>query len=281
MSKNPYDKQIEEFASLFRAIPNFNKIGEVPLMAKLFDSLSAKMIQISNLRGLFKDFYCPAADDYIKKQKKLALQSKYLKLHKEVVDEIEDTHYATIRMGYVQLFHHIEGFINKLFDQTNELCKEEEFITIEEYFLKNYNFIIRKHWRRMCDIVEKANWICNRIKHNDGFPNNDINRWPIYFLLKVPDFQFNEKQRIRIELNEFEDDVNEIINFLSTISFIVLKTYIIMLSDKFLKLITIVPEKVSIDIDNSKKLLLESQQGLINEINQIISMYRKIGIEDN
>lgn len=135
--KNPYDTYIEELSKLFISIPNFDKIDQDAQMRKIFDSLCTKMIEISSLRELYEKYYCPAAKDCIKKQTKLIEESKYLHNNKEVKEGLIDIYYSTVRMGYVQLFHFVESYVNiSLFPQMREICKESNVENIEQYCKK-------------------------------------------------------------------------------------------------------------------------------------------------
>ncbi|MCD7907674.1 MAG: hypothetical protein LUH04_08340, partial [Clostridium sp.] len=76
MKTNPYDVYIEQLTKSFLVIPNFDKIGQDYQIQKIFECLSAKMVEISNLRVLYEKYYCPAAKECIKVQTKLIEEAK-------------------------------------------------------------------------------------------------------------------------------------------------------------------------------------------------------------
>ncbi|MCD7963658.1 MAG: hypothetical protein LUF90_08990, partial [Rikenellaceae bacterium] len=225
MKKNTYDKYIEEVSKTLLQVPNFEKIEQDPQMQKIFDSLYAKMVEVSNLRELYEKYYCPAARECIRKQTKLIQKSKYLKGNNEALEKLQDIYYSTIRMGYVQLFHYVESYVNvSLFPQLNIICQDSDIKTVQWYCTTNYNYNIEKHWKQPLDFtIEKINWITRRVKHNDGFPINEHNKWPTHYLLKNHEFRFEESKRFQIEIDEFIQDINDTLDFLSRFTTIVFK----------------------------------------------------------
>ena len=128
-------------------------------------------------------------------------------------DQIKETYYETIRMGYVQLFHKLENFYKDLLKMANTLFNQDSSISIEAYYKEKYKVDIQKNWKKNF-FCEKTNWICNRVKHTDGFPDNN-------FPIEVQEYLHPKYQRLRFEKEEFMSDIDNIQKFYITLMQIV------------------------------------------------------------
>jgi hypothetical protein len=275
---NSIDQYIEQLHEAFGKIPYFEVLQKSDIAKDIFDSLTNKMLEVSNLRSLYQDYYCSAAIECIKHQRNVITKSKYVSVTIDIENELQDIYYLTIRNGYVHLFHSVESFMRLLFDKVNTVCIKENNRPIEKYCFENYNFNIGKHWRRTNQTVEKINWITNRVKHYDGFPSNEINQLPIHYLL-LSKFAFDEKVRIKIEIDELVKDINEILDFFITISFIIAKLYVLQLCESLVKSLNN-QEEIPLDVRDKINIFQNSYSALHNEILKIIELWKYIGIDE-
>ena len=275
---NSIDQYIEQLHEAFGKIPYFEVLQKSDIAKDIFDSLTNKMIEVSNLRSLYQDYYCPAAIECIKYQRRIITKSKYISINVDIEDELQDIYYLTIRNGYVHLFHSIESYMHLLFSKVNEVCIKENNQPIEKYCIENYNFNIKKHWRRTNQTVDKINWITNRVKHYDGFPSNEIYQLPIHYLL-LTEFAFDEKARIKIEIDELVKDINETLEFFVTISFVIAKLYVLQLCKSLVKSVK-GQNEISADVRDTIDIFQNSYEALHNEMLKIVELWKYIGIDD-
>ncbi|MFZ1677922.1 MAG: hypothetical protein WAT91_11645, partial [Saprospiraceae bacterium] len=129
--------------------------------------------------------------------------------HKDLIKlnqiEFDETLYDTIRVSYVGLFHKFENYINDVI-----LIPElifGDFGEINDGFYKWAREIFEfdiKDWRQF-KLIHIINWICNCVKHKDGFPTKDLK--PIGYE------NLDQYQRIRIKPDEFKRDCEALIEF--------------------------------------------------------------------
>lgn len=170
-------------------------------------------------------------------------------------------------MGYVQLFHLIEGSVKVLFEKIDLICEKNAYKSVSEYVLQRYHINIKKPWHAFNQDIERINWISNRVKHEDGFPVYDIDKLPIEYLL--PDeFPFDTNQRIKLELVDFISDVDKGTIFLNEISQIALKLYALQALTSFINGVNIQHQAI-IDLQKANEDLekhLDKYFGLIKTI---------------
>lgn len=265
---NTIDRFIVEYHKMFDSVPYFQTLQDSPDEKDLFESLIGKMLEISNLKCLYQNYLYPSAQKCHHKQRKFISKSKIVRKHsdlkKNVLSEIDDLPYSVIRMGYVQLFHLIDGCVKILFEKIDLICEKNAYKLVSEYVLQRYHIDIKKHWCTIDEDIEKINWISNRVKHDDGFPVHDVNRLPLKYLL--PDeFPFGTNQRIKIELADYISDVDKGTNFLNEISQIALKLYALQALTSFINGVNIQHQAI-IDIQKATEDLekhLDKYFGLI------------------
>ena len=276
---NSIDQYIKQLQEAFSKAPYFEVLQKSDIATDIFDSLIAKMVEVNNLKSLYQDYYCPAAIECIKRQQKLISKSKYISKSDDVEEELQDIYYLTIRNGYVHLFHSIESFVRLLFDKINAVCVTENNMEIEKYCLERYKFNIGRHWKRINQSVEKVNWINNRVKHYDGFPSNEINQLPIHYLLLLIDFSFDEKKKIKIEIDELVRDISETLDFFVMVSFIVAKLYTLQLCEQ---LVNSLMNNKEMPFEYREKISLfeNSYNGLHNEVSRIVELWKQMGVDE-
>ena len=170
------------------------------------------MSEISSLKTLYANTFLPGVNKDIAdsiNQMKASKYKSYFSIDKDIIKEL---YYDTIRLGYVQLFHKLENFNKELIRMSNLLFSKGENTSIEAFYKNNYQIDILKNWKQNF-ICEKINWICNRVKHSDGFPD----KYPD----EISKIIYPENKRIKIEKEQFIDDIDLIQKFYITLMQIV------------------------------------------------------------
>ena len=137
--------------------------------------------------------------------KKEYQNSRYKILNKTQKPDFEETLYEIIRLSYVGLFHKLENYVNDVL-RLSDLVFDDVFETegsVAKWAKDNFRFDF-KDWRQFF-ITERINWICNCVKHYDGFPIKEPK--PIGFRYS------DEKIRIKISPEEFKQDCDSLISF--------------------------------------------------------------------
>ncbi len=203
---NKLDTLIENLSKEFSKIPNFELTQTDSNANRVFNLVLRKFTEIHDFKTLFISYYIPSSNKAIVEAKREISNSSYRNLINISNEQLKENLYDTIRLGYVGLFHKIENFVNDILKETNRLYNKleenENNISIEDFFKKNYNFKFND-WKRDRRI-EKINWISNCVKHYDGFP------------LKEPKFEyfesFPENERLKISIEDFKEDIDYVIN---------------------------------------------------------------------
>jgi hypothetical protein len=223
--QNPFDVLVENLINEFSKIKNFNLLSEDERGKQMFNFVTYRMSEITSMKALYANTFLPAVNrDIVESinQMKVSRYKAYFTIDKEQVKEL---YYDTIRMGYVQLFHRLENFYKDLLKMANYLFNQDSTITIETYYKEVYKVDIVKNWKKNF-LCEKVNWVCNRVKHTDGFPDDN---YPI----DVSEFLHPKGQRLKIEKEEFINDIDFIQKFYITLMQIVfaLSSYKMLISD--------------------------------------------------
>jgi hypothetical protein len=199
---NSLDIIIENLAENFSKIEDFDKFQESEEGKELFDFVIKSTSEMENFQSLFLDYYIPAANKSIADSWKLISTSKYRQLINTTKEELKDNLYETIRLGYVGLFHKYESYLKSLVNATNYLMKdinqENKLLSIEKYCKKEFGVdIFRSHHK--FSTVSKINYICNCIKHYDGYPIKEPKH--SYFKYSNPD------KKICLNKDDFKHDI--------------------------------------------------------------------------
>ena len=133
------------------------------------------------------------------------MNSKYKFLLSTRDLDFKETLYDTVRLAYVGLFHKIENYINDVIRIPEIIFGElyETEGTVAKWAKDKFKFDI-KDWQQYY-ITHKINWICNCVKHKDGYPVKQPK--PSQFLYA------DETQRIKITPTEFKQDCELLIKF--------------------------------------------------------------------
>jgi hypothetical protein len=204
--QNSIDNLVENLAKQFSQIPNFNLTQDDEMGKKLFNFVVKNSAEITAFKNLFIQYYLPAAMKSSQDSQRELKFSKYKNLISVENIALRDNYYETIRLGYVGAFHKYESYLKDLIEVMNEFFREldfeNNFLDINEYSKKAFQIDIKKSINTF-SISEKINWICNCVKHYDGYPIKE----PIPARLN----HFDKNVKIQIESTEFKSDLENLL----------------------------------------------------------------------
>lgn len=209
MKKNPkvnkFDQLVESLVEAFLKIPNFDLTQHDEEAKKAFNTVSFRIADVSSYKELICSHVIPATNKAIYDSRQLFLQSKYKTILNVQGLEFNETLYDTVRLAYVGLFHKIESFVNDIIQMVDMLYKTENSSsqTIAQWVKARYNLDF-KDWQQN-GIIYKINWVCNCVKHKDGFPLKEPK--PLSFR-HLPD-----NERIQLKPEEFKKDCELLLKF--------------------------------------------------------------------
>lgn len=202
---NKFDRLVESLVEAFLKIPNFDLTQHDEEAKKAFNTVSFRIAEISSYKELICGHVIPATNKAIFDSRQLFLKSKYKSFLSMKGLEFNETLYDTVRLAYVGLFHKIENFVNDIIKMVDMLYKTEASSaqTIAQWVKERYNLDFRD-WQQNT-IIYKINWICNCVKHKDGYPLKEPK--PLAYRRLAVD------QRIQITADEFKQDCELLIKF--------------------------------------------------------------------
>jgi hypothetical protein len=199
-SKNRIDQLIVSLSEELSRIPNFDLTRTDPDTNRLFNLIVIKFADIQDFKILYRRYYIPATQRAIIDTRKELKTSIYVKALSVTDTQLKENYYDTIRLGYVGLFHKVENYIKDILKEVNYLFNEgrSDSESIEKFFEKKYkyNFL---NWYSDNEI-NKINWICNCVKHYDGYPKKE----PKFHYLR----HLSEDEKIKIEKEDFLKDID-------------------------------------------------------------------------
>jgi hypothetical protein len=119
---------------------------------------------------LICNYFIPATNKAIFEVQREFQNSKYKFLLNTKELDFKETLYDTIRLAYVGLFHKLESFINDV-EKIPDLIFGELYETqgtVVKWAKEQFKFDLRD-WQQFY-ITHKINWVCNCVKHKDGYP---------------------------------------------------------------------------------------------------------------
>jgi len=204
--ENPIDLIVENLASQFSQIKNFDLTQNNPIGNMMFNFVVKNTAEINSFKNLFIQYYLPASLKSSQDFQRDLKFSKYRYLIKIDSKDLHENYYETIRLGYVGAFHKYETFIKDLIRIMNVFFKEldfdNSFLDIDIYLKKSFNIDLKKTINDF-STSEKINWICNCVKHYDGFPIKE----PIPVRVSY----FDKSKKIEIESAEFKSDMENLL----------------------------------------------------------------------
>lgn len=249
-TQNSFDALVDNLTLEFSKIRNFNLLSEDENGRQMFNFVIYRLAEINSLKTLYSHVFLPAVNKLMSENINQMNSSKYKSLLNIDRDQIKETYYDTIRMGYVQLFHKLENFYKDLLKMANILFNQDSTISIEAYYKENYKVDIQKNWKKNY-LFKKINWICNRVKHSNGFPDDN-------YPLGISEY-FNPKdQRLRFEKEELINDIDNIQKY-----YIILMQIVFSLG---------LHKMVMSDSNNDNELINDGLKNKIDEIEMNINM---------
>lgn len=204
-SPNKFDTLVERLVAEFVKIPNLDLMSTDEAANKAFNIITFRIAEVSSYKDLVCSHFIPATNKAIFDNKKDFQNSRYKFLLKTKDLDFNETLYDTVRLAYVGLFHKLENYINDVVN-IPELIFGQLYDTegnVAKWAKEKFKFDI-KDWQQFY-ITHKINWICNCVKHKDGFPVKEP---------KPAEFKYsNESERIRITPDQFKQDCELLIKF--------------------------------------------------------------------
>lgn len=202
--KNRIDLLIQNLSAEFSKIPNFELTQTDSKANRLFNFIIAKFSEIQDYKTLYQGYFIPSTNKAIVDARNEIKASFYRKILKVSEAQLKENYYDTIRLGYVGLFHKIENFVKDLLVEANLLFNDGKSAddSIENFYERTYKFKFTDWYADLW--INKINWICNCVKHYDGYPKKE----PKYkYLSHLP-----ENEKIRINHDEFYKDIDYVVN---------------------------------------------------------------------
>ncbi len=171
----------------------------------MFNMIMFRVSDISSYRDLICNQFIPVVNKTIVLARQDVRASRYKEFLNEKEIAFEETLHDVIRLAYVGLFHKLEAFMEDLLKVPEYLFFDllNKDVSVDKWVNDKYGFKF-KDWRRFY-ITNRVNWICNCVKHYDGFP------------LKVPKpagFEFHsENKRLVLTRENFRKDCDELLKF--------------------------------------------------------------------
>lgn len=202
---NKFDTLVERLIEEFIKIPNFDLTSTDEVANKAFNIITFRIAEVASYKELVCQHFIPATNKAIFDGQKDFQNSKYKFLLKTRDLDFKETLYDTVRLAYVGLFHKLENYINDVIKLPELIFGElyETEGTVAKWAKDKFNFDI-KNWQQFY-ITHKINWICNCVKHKDGFPVKE----PKPLAFKYAD----ETQRIKLLPEDFKHDCELLIKF--------------------------------------------------------------------
>ncbi len=202
---NKFDSLVERLIAEFIKIPNFDLTSTDEVENTAFNIITFRIAEVASYKELVCQHFIPATNKAIFDAQKDFYSSKYKALLKARDFDFKETLYDTVRLAYVGLFHKLENYVNDVIKLPELIFGElyETEGTVVKWAKDKFKFDI-KDWQQFY-ITHKINWICNCVKHKDGFPVKEPK--PLSF--KYAD----ETQRIKVSPDDFKHDCELLIKF--------------------------------------------------------------------
>ena len=202
---NKFDLLVERLVEEFIKIPNLDLLSTDDVGNRVFNIITFRISDIISYKELVCQHFVPATNKAIFEAQKDFKESKYNFLLKTSELDFKETLYDTVRLAYVGLFHKLENYINDVIKMPDLIFGElyETEGSVAKWAKEKFQFDI-KNWQQF-HIIHKINWICNCVKHKDGFPIKEP---------KPVGFQFaDESKRIRLTPDDFKHDCDMLVKF--------------------------------------------------------------------
>lgn len=206
---NDLDRLIDSLSATMSGVKNFDKLIQDPKGKKLMMFFLTQQLGLVGFRSMFKKYHLPGAKTSIREATMDIITSKYSRELISMVrmQDLQENIQETLRLGYVGLFHKHESMMKGLMVEADEYFQEHYFDktkSLNDYSLTEFNFKLVPNWKHS-KTLNKVNWICNCIKHHDGYPTK-----------KSPPNEFlGANKNKKISLNEiiFFADIDSIVAY--------------------------------------------------------------------
>lgn len=204
---NTLDVLIEKLIDQFSKVKNFDLLQTDSVGNTLFNIIAFRLADISSYKDLVVYHFVPAANKAIFQSKESVRTSRYKELLRINDRDYHETTHQTVRLAYVALFHKIESFLNDILEIADIINEQEKFDeSIEKYAKRKFGFQFRD-WQQF-SATSKINWICNCVKHYDGFPKKEPKpancKW------------YPDTIRLQLTVDEFKTDTEMFLQFCTT-----------------------------------------------------------------
>ena len=193
--------------------------------------------EIQSFKQLYLKYYIPASQKSAADALNEIQKSKYKNSIVLTQEDLKENLYEIIRLGYVGLYHKYENYINELIDKAEDLFgaanQDNTSLKLKKFSEKVFDFEIKNP--KNSKTIERINWICNCIKHTDGYPT--IKPKPEGFEI-LP-----QNQKLKLDKDDFARDANAMLDLYTFILIIVFQ----------IAVYKIFPEKNSNSISNEYK----------------------------
>jgi hypothetical protein len=200
---NRFDLLIDSLNIEFSKIPNdINLLQSDPKGKELFIFAIKRILEIQSFKQLFLKYYIPASQKSAADVLNEIQKSKNKNLIVLTQEDLKENLYETVRLGYVGLYHKYENYRNELIDKAEDLFgdvnQDNTSLKLKEFSERVFNFKIRNP--NYSKTIERINWICNCVKHTDGYPK----RYP-----RPEGFEtLPENQKLKLDKVDFERDAS-------------------------------------------------------------------------
>jgi hypothetical protein len=164
-----FDNRFEAFVLSLFEIEGLKEILSDVSRGRLTAFQIRTIIEMTALKSTLLNKYIPDAVRSANSVKKQAQKSKYRQYFLKV--NFDDSVHEVIRLGYVNMFHKLEGFRGELITLINERGRElfNKDVDIAAYLIRVHKFEIN-HPENYPETIRRINWICNCVKHYGGYP---------------------------------------------------------------------------------------------------------------
>lgn len=199
MKINPIDNLIDNVALSFSKIENFETLYQTPEGIEMYNTIMRTISDYNSYQSMILNYYIPAANKSINDLKEQIRKSKYKNILKLTDEEYKENLYETIRLAYVGLFHKYESYLDATINAIDYFYKELNIKPIKTYLKEEYNYELKKSHEKFY-ITKKISYICNCVKHYDGYPKK--NNAPLELLYA------NKEMKIQIQTEHLKSDIN-------------------------------------------------------------------------
>ncbi len=251
--QNGFDSVFESVYNSIVKTKNYHLVLDDRVSTELLTFFLQNILDINNYYLLYKNSFIPAANKSVSLTKAQYRQSKYRALINASNLDLKENLFETIRLGYVGLFHKIEGFTKGI--RKNNSLLIQAYDLDNEFNLSDYlNSVFDVDFLNPVNVHElnKIRVISNAVKHNNGFLQSAKNTRDD-ILNYIPNISLSEK--ICLETPDFLTDIKTIIDYFQHVNTIVNVFTMIYITEREGVLVGDFEEKKKVVVENYRKLV--------------------------